>query len=53
MNDPIIDIVQRLTRLEVKVDTLLEHQRQWFDVGIRTWVALIGSITAVVLVLIK
>ncbi len=52
-DDQTMDIVQRLARLEVKVDQLLEGQKKWFEVGVRTWIALIGAIAAIAVAFIK
>lgn len=52
-NDDMMDIIQRLTRLEVKVDSLIDGQKKWFEVGVRTWIALIGAIAAIAVALIK
>lgn len=52
-NNDMMDIIQRLTRLEVKLDSLLEDQKKWFEVGVRTWIALIGAIAAIAVAIIK
>lgn len=52
-SNDLIDVVQRLARLEVKVDQLLEGQKKWFEVGVRTWVALVGAIAAIAVAFIK
>ena len=52
-DEQVMDIIQRLTRLEVKVDQLLECQKKWFDVGVRTWLALIGAATAIIVAVTK
>lgn len=51
--DVLRDIIDRLSRVETKVDTLLKVNDRWFDLGVRNWVALIGAGTAIVVALIK
>jgi hypothetical protein len=52
-NDELLDIVERLTRVECKLDALLESQKKRFDVGVRTWVALIAAVAAIAVAFIK
>ena len=51
--DVLIDIVQRLTRLEVKMDTLITDKHRKFELGLRTWIALIGSATAIIIAIVR
>lgn len=51
-----MEISERLTRVEVKLDTLLEAQREkskrWCDAGVRTWLALITAGASIIIALV-
>jgi hypothetical protein len=44
-----LDIIDRLARLETKVDIILQNDKKRFDMSMRTTIALIGSATATIL----
>jgi hypothetical protein len=51
--DILLDLVERVTRVEVKLDTLLESNRRRYFVAARTYLAMIGAVTAIAIALWK
>lgn len=48
----ILDMAQRLSCVETKLDTLLKADERRFDLGTRTLLALLGSATAIVIAIV-
>jgi hypothetical protein len=47
LEEIMLDLIQRITRVEEKVDTLIEKRRSDYSVKVQVVLAMVGSATAI------